>query len=83
MFGVPEYIAHAGGMTRTARDLDEVRLIEANGSTRSYHTGMKLQPGDAILVPERNFSRGEIAQLVLAAAGLALSGVAIILAARR
>ena len=30
---------------------------------------MKLQPGDAILVPERNFTRGEIAQLVLAAAG--------------
>jgi polysaccharide export outer membrane protein len=83
VFGVPEYIAHAGGMTRTARDLDEVTLIEANGSTRAYHGGMKLQPGDAILVPERNFSRGEVAQLVLAAAGLALSGVAIVLAARR
>jgi protein involved in polysaccharide export with SLBB domain len=83
VFGVPEYIAHAGGMTRTARDLDEVTLIEANGSTRAYREGMKLQPGDAILVPERNFSRGEVAQLVLAAAGLALSGVAIVLAARR
>ena len=34
LFGVPEYIAHAGGMTRTARDLDEVTLIEANGSTQ-------------------------------------------------
>ena len=43
----------------------------------------KLQPGDAILVPERNYSRGEIAQLILAAAGIALSGVAIVLAARR
>lgn len=83
VFGVPEYIAHAGGMTRTARDLDEVTLIEANGATRTYRNGMKLQPGDAILVPERNFSRGEIAQLVLAAAGLALSGVAIVLAARQ
>jgi protein involved in polysaccharide export with SLBB domain len=83
LFGVPEYIAHAGGMTRTARELDEVTLIEANGSTKPYRAGMKLQPGDAILVPERNYSRGEIAQLILAGAGLVLSGVAIVLAARR
>jgi protein involved in polysaccharide export with SLBB domain len=83
LFGVPEYIAHAGGRTRTARDLDEVTLIEASGATHGYKPGMKLQPGDAILVPERNFSRGEIAQLVLAGAGLVLSGVAIVLAARR
>ncbi|MFT3697391.1 MAG: SLBB domain-containing protein [Kofleriaceae bacterium] len=82
VFGVPEYIAHAGGMTRTAKDLDEVKLIEANGATKDYHPGMKLQPGDAILVPERNFSRGEVAQLILATAGLVLSGVAIVLAAR-
>jgi len=83
LFGVPEYIAHAGGMTRTARDLDEVTLIEANGSTRPYRSGMKLQPGDAILVPERNYSRAEVSQLILAGAGLLLSGVAIVLAARR
>ncbi len=83
LFGVPEYIAHAGGMTRTARDLDEVTLIEANGSTTPYRAGMKLHPGDAILVPERNYSRTEIAQLILAGAGLVLSGVAIVLAARR
>jgi len=83
LFGVPEYIAHAGGMTRTARELDDVTLIEANGSTREYRPGMKLQPGDAILVPERNYSRAEVAQLILAGAGLLLSGVAIVLAARR
>jgi protein involved in polysaccharide export with SLBB domain len=83
LFGVPEYIAHAGGMSRTARDLDEVTLIEANGSTRAYKPGMKLQPGDAILVPERNYSRAEVSQLILAGAGLLLSGVAIVLAARR
>jgi protein involved in polysaccharide export with SLBB domain len=83
VFGVPEYIAHAGGMTRTARDLDEVTLIEANGSTKPYRNGMKLQPGDAILVPERNYSRAEVSQLILAGAGLLLSGVAIVLAARR
>ncbi|MEO6772809.1 MAG: SLBB domain-containing protein [Kofleriaceae bacterium] len=83
LFGVPEYIAHAGGMSRTARDLDEVTLIAASGSTKPYHTGMKLQPGDAILVPERNYSRAEVSQLILAGAGLLLSGVAIVLAAQR
>jgi protein involved in polysaccharide export with SLBB domain len=83
MFGVPEYVAHAGGLSRNARDLDEVRLIRANGSTRDYKAGMKLVPGDAILVPERNFSRAEVTQLILATAGLVLSGVAIVIAARR
>ncbi len=82
-FGVPEYIAHAGGRTRTARDMDEVKLIEPDGATRPYKPGMPISPGDAILVPERNFTRAEVAQLVLAGAGLILSGVAITLAATR
>lgn len=82
-FSIPEYIAHAGGRTRTARDIDEVKLIDANGITHDFHTGMKPAPGDAILVPERNFSRGEIAQLILAGAGIVLSGIAVTLAATR
>lgn len=83
LFGVPEYIAHAGGRTRTAKDMDDVKLIDATGRTHGYKHGMKLAPGDAILVPERNFTRAEVAQLVLAGAGLILSGVAITLAATR
>ena len=83
LFGVPEYIAHAGGLTRTARDMDDVKLIDATGKTHDYRWGMKLSPGDAILIPERTFTSGEIAQLVLAGAGLMLSGVAVALAARR
>jgi protein involved in polysaccharide export with SLBB domain len=82
-FGVPEYIAHAGGLTRTARDLDDSKLIDANGVTRDYHFGVKLQPGDAILIPERNFTRAEVVQLIMAGAGLVLSGVAITYAATR
>ncbi len=76
-FGVPEYIAMAGGRTRSARDIDEVSLVEPNGKTRAYRTGMKLSPGDSILVPERNFTRAEVVQLTIAAAGLLLSAVAI------
>jgi protein involved in polysaccharide export with SLBB domain len=83
LFGIPEYIAHAGGLTRTARDMDDVKLIDTNGGTHAYTSGMKLAPGDAILVPERNYSRAEVAQLILAGAGLLLSGVAITIAARR
>lgn len=82
-FGIPEYIAQAGGRTRTARDLDEVKLIGSSGATRAYRAGVKLSPGDSILVPERNFSRPEIVQLVIATAGLVLSGVAITIAATR
>jgi len=83
VFGVQEYIAHAGGRTHNAKDLDEVRLIDPNGGTRAYAAGVKLHPGDAILVPERNWSRAEIVQLVLGGAGLLLSAVAVTYAVTR
>jgi polysaccharide biosynthesis/export protein len=82
-FGIAEYVAHAGGRTRTARDIDETKLIDPNGITHSFRKDLKPAPGDAILVPERNFTRAEIVQIVLAGAGLVLSGVAIALAARQ
>ena len=82
-FTINENVALAGGRTRTARDLDEVKLVEPSGATRSYKAGMRLSPGDAILVPERNFSRPEVAQIVIATAGVVLSAVAITLAATR
>jgi polysaccharide export outer membrane protein len=79
-FGVPEYIAMAGGRTRSARDMDEVKLVEPNGKTYPYRAGMKLNPGGTILVPERNFTRAEVVQLSIGVAGLVLSAVAIGLA---
>lgn len=81
--GVLEYVAHAGGRTRTARDEDDIKLIGVNGETRPYKRGAKLQPGEAILVPERNFTRPEVVQIVLATAGLILSGLAITIAVTR
>jgi protein involved in polysaccharide export with SLBB domain len=83
MFGISEYIAHAGGRTRTARDLDEVQLIDTNGKTHPFNPGLKPGPGDALLVPERNFSRSEIAQLILAGASLVISGIAVTIAATK
>jgi polysaccharide biosynthesis/export protein len=82
-FGVPEYIAMAGGRTRSARDMDDVKLVEPTGKTHSYRVGMRLNPGDAILIPERNFTRAEVVQLSIAGAGIVLSAVAIGLAASR
>jgi protein involved in polysaccharide export with SLBB domain len=82
-FGIAEYIAHAGGRTRSARDLGEVKVIEPGGKTRAYRGGLRPNPGDTILVPERNFTRAEVVQIVLSAAGVVLSGVAIGLAASR
>jgi protein involved in polysaccharide export with SLBB domain len=83
LFGIREYIAHAGGRTRIARDLEEVKIVKPSGATLAYKPDLKLSPGDAILVPERNFSRSEVVQIVIAGAGLILSGVAITLAATR
>jgi protein involved in polysaccharide export with SLBB domain len=74
-YGVPEYIARAGGKTRTSVDLDEVKIIDANGKTTKYKRGLKLAPGDSILVPERKWTRGEIVQLTLAGAGLLISTI--------
>jgi protein involved in polysaccharide export with SLBB domain len=82
-FGIPEYIARAGGRSRTAQDIDEVQLIDTAGQTHAFRPGMKPTPGDAILVPERNFSRSEVAQLVLAGVGIVLSGIAVTIAATR
>lgn len=82
-FGVQQYIARAGGRTSRAQDMEDVRLIDPNGDVRTYRNGIKVGPGDSILVPERNFSRAEIVQLSVAIAGLVLSGVAITLAATR
>ncbi len=82
-FGITEYIAHAGGRTRTAREMEDVKLIDWAGKTRDYQSGMRPSPGDAILVPERNFTRAEVVQIAIAVAGLVLSGVAITIAATR
>jgi protein involved in polysaccharide export with SLBB domain len=82
-FGISEYIARAGGRTRTARDLRDVKIIDMSGVTHNFSSRLKPSPGDLILVPERNFSRAEVAQLILAGAGIVLSGVAITLAATR
>lgn len=82
-FGIPEYIALAGGRTRTARAIDDVQLIDTEGKTHRFSPDLKPAPGDALLVPERNFTRSELAQLILAGASLVISGIAVTIAATK
>lgn len=73
LFSVSEYVSRAGGRTRTAQELESARLTDVNGRTRKYGADAKLNPGDAILIPERNWTRSEIVQLVMSGTGLLLS----------
>ena len=42
-----------------------------------------VEPGSQLVVPERNFSRAEIVQIALGVASVLVSGVAVVLAARK
>ncbi|MGC3999862.1 MAG: SLBB domain-containing protein [Anaeromyxobacter sp.] len=81
-FKVPEYLALAGGPNRFAQDLESVRLVSPTGEMKPYSPGLTVEPGSALVVPERNFSRAEIVQIGLSVAGILLSGVAVVLAVR-
>jgi protein involved in polysaccharide export with SLBB domain len=82
-FGVREYLASAGGTTRYAQDEDEIRLFGADGKVRPFSPDLRVRPGDTIVVPERNFSRAEVVQLVMGGVGIALSAAALTYAATR
>ncbi len=82
-FGIEQYLALAGGRTRLAQSLSDVRVITPDGETRKFKRDLTVQPGSSLVVPERNFSRSEVVQIVLGAAGVLVSGVAVVLAAQR
>jgi hypothetical protein len=80
-FALDDYIASAGGLSRFARSIDDVRLISSDGKVAPYARDLTIRPGDTIIVPERDFSRAEIVQLVISVAGLALAGATLYVAA--
>jgi hypothetical protein len=82
-FGVEQYLSLAGGRNRFAQDLSDVRVVTPNGQMKDYQPDLKVEPGSSLVVPERNFSRSELVGIFLAAAGIVLSGVAVVLAARK
>ena len=82
-FGVEQYLSLAGGRSRNAQSLSNVKVISPSGETRSYSSDLKIEAGSSIVVPERTFSRSEVVQIILGTAGVIMSAVAIGLAAAR
>lgn len=82
-YGVEQYLSLAGGRSRNAQSLSNVKVISPTGETRVCSKDLKVEPGSSIVVPERNFSRSEIVQIILGAAGVIMSGVAVGLAATK
>lgn len=79
-FGVEQYLALAGGPSRNARSLDELRITTPEGKSARYQAGMTVVPGSSLVLPERNFSRGEVVQIALSVASVLIGGAAIALA---
>jgi hypothetical protein len=79
---VQQYLALAGGPNRFAKSLSSARVITPTGETKEYSRDLQIEPGSSLVMPERNFSRSEVVQLAISAAGVVLSGVAIFMAAR-
>ncbi len=82
-YRVEEYLALAGGRNRFAQPLSDVKLVTPNGETKEYGPDLKVEPGSSLVVPERNFSRAEVVQIILGAASVIVGGVAVVLAARK
>jgi protein involved in polysaccharide export with SLBB domain len=81
--GIDHYIALAGGATRFAAGRNKVRLITADGKALKYDRDLVVPPGASIVVTERNFTPPETVQLVISAASIIVSAVAVVLAARQ
>jgi len=82
-YGIEQYLSLAGGRNRFAQELSDVRLVTPNGETKEYAPDLKVEPGSSLVVPERNFSRAEVVQIILGVASVLVSGVAVVLAARK
>ena len=82
-FGVEQYLALAGGRNRFAQGLDEVRLVTPNGETQPFRSDLVVEPGSALVVPERNFSRAELVQIGISIASIILSGTALLITAKK
>jgi protein involved in polysaccharide export with SLBB domain len=82
-YGISEYLSLAGGRNRFARDVSNVRVVTPNGQTTEYRPDLRVDPGSTLVVPERDFSRAEVVQISIAIASVVLSGVAVVIAARK
>jgi protein involved in polysaccharide export with SLBB domain len=82
-FEVENYLVLAGGRSRFAQSLDSVQVLTPRGESLDYRPGMPVEPGSSVVVPERNFSRSELVQIAVSAAGLIVSAVAVVIVAKK
>lgn len=80
---VEEYVALAGGPNRFAASLSKARVVTAEGDVLEFRRGLTVPPGGSVVVAERAFSQPEVVQILISAASVLVSGVAVMLAARR
>jgi protein involved in polysaccharide export with SLBB domain len=82
-FGVEQYLALAGGRNRYALELDEVRLVTSNGETTMFRKDLQVEPGSALVVPERNFTRAELVGIGLSVSGILIAVATLYVTARK
>jgi protein involved in polysaccharide export with SLBB domain len=81
--GMEHYIALAGGPTRFAASLSNVRLVTPDGKSQKFSRNLVVPAGSSIVVTERSFTPPEVVQVIISAASVLVSGVAVLLAARQ
>jgi protein involved in polysaccharide export with SLBB domain len=82
-FGVEQYLALAGGRNRYALELDEVRLITSNGETKMFRKDLPVEPGSALVVPERNFTRAELVGISLSVGSILIAVATLFVTAKK
>lgn len=82
-YGIDEYVALAGGPNRFGKSVKSVRVIGPDGEIREYSRELEIAPGSQLVIPERSFSSPEIVQIIISVASVFISGVAVVLAARK
>jgi protein involved in polysaccharide export with SLBB domain len=82
-FGVEQYLALAGGRNRYALEMDEVRLVTSNGETRMFRKGLQVDPGSALVVPERNFTRAELVGISLSVGSILIAVATLFITAKK
>lgn len=81
-YGISQYLSLAGGPNRFAQAISNVRVVTAEGETLRYQNDLRIAPGSTLVVPERSFSRAEVVQIILGAAGILVSGAAVVIATK-
>jgi hypothetical protein len=82
-YGVNEYVALAGGPTRNAQPVSTLTMVTPSGEVKEYNKSLVVEPGSALVVPERHYSRAEVVQIGLSIASVLISGVAVLIAAKK